>query len=78
MTYLMKHDFVILGELWGGCISASSGVILNLLKYLKGFVNAFLQIVMNNLVLTKPSCPKHHAVKLTTDFRRFLCVSYRS
>jgi hypothetical protein len=58
------------------CISGSSEVILNLSKDLKALSMLFLQYFMINLVLTKSSGPKSHAVLLTAPIFTGFCVSH--
>jgi hypothetical protein len=74
MTYLAKCNLVILPEVQGAVTLLYVGRFLIFQKILKALFILFLQAFITNLVLTKSSGPKCHAVAFTSRiFAGSLC-----
>jgi hypothetical protein len=68
MTHFLKYDFMI-KQSPGSIILPVSGAILKFSKGIERFVHALFTILLNNLTLTNPSCPKSYAMKcILADF----------
>ncbi len=77
MTCLAKCNFVILAEVQGAVTLLLVERFLIFQKILKALFILFLQAFITNLVLTKSSGPKRHAVAFTAPIFAGFSVSHR-
>ncbi len=76
MTYLAKYDFLILAEVQRAVALLPVKRFKIFQHILKALSMLFLQYIMINLVLTKSSGPKSHAVLLTAPIFAGFCVRH--